>query len=140
MYVGQVDRIHKTTILPCFFPPFRPKMFWGYVDQKLKKGLNRYLGSWKFKSKYLDISNCVFTMNTSTKRKIAFQSFIEQDFIYMGEKYHLSQAIHVFRINILYFGLIKCKYYFLLKYALSHQYKKNNIWWTNKWNLAIFLL
>ena len=40
-------------------------------------------GFMKNQSKYLDISNCVFTMNCSTDKKFVFWSFIGQDFIYM---------------------------------------------------------
>ena len=46
----------------------------------------------KIVSKYLDISNCVFTMNSSSEKKIVFWSFIGQDFICRGEKFHLSQS------------------------------------------------
>ena len=43
-------------------------------------------------SKYLDISNCVFTMNCSTEKKIVFWSFLGRDFICMWEKFQSSQS------------------------------------------------
>ena len=46
----------------------------------------------KIESKYLDISNCVFTMNCSTDKKIVFWSFLGRDFIYMWEKFQHCQS------------------------------------------------
>ena len=48
IFVGRVDRIHKTTNLTMFFLlfPFRPQMFWGRVEQIFKNGPRKYLGSW----------------------------------------------------------------------------------------------
>ena len=46
----------------------------------------------KIESKYLDISNCVFTMNCSTDKKIVFWSFLGRDFICMWEKFQRCQS------------------------------------------------
>ena len=46
----------------------------------------------EIESKYLDISNSVFTMNSSTDKKIVFWSFLGRDFIYMWEKFQHCQS------------------------------------------------
>ena len=38
IFVGRVDRTHKTTNLTMLFFPFRIQMFWGRVKQIFKKG------------------------------------------------------------------------------------------------------
>ena len=64
-------------------------------------------------SKYLDFSNCVFTMNCSTEKKIFFWYFMGRDSSTCEKSFiFLSQAIQVFCKNILYFGQLLCKYYF----------------------------
>ena len=62
IFVGRVDRIHKTTHLTILFFYF----FWGRVEQIFQNNPRRYLSSW-----WLDISNCVFTIISSTN-KIVF--------------------------------------------------------------------
>ena len=52
-------------------------------------------------------------MNSSTEKKSFSVFFMGQDFIYMSEKFHLSQSCYSgFCINIQNFGQLTCKYYF----------------------------
>ena len=82
--------IHKTYQLLMYFTGlwrtiwhrFISKIFWGRVEHIQKQHMQIF-GFMKNQSKYLYISNCVFTMNCSTDKKFVFWSFIGQDFIYM---------------------------------------------------------
>ena len=94
IFVGRVDRIHKTTNLTMFFFTFslQTSDVLGTSWTDIQKRPTQIFGLMIIWSKYLDFSNCVFTMNCSTEKKIAFWSFIGQGFIYMWEKFHLSQS------------------------------------------------
>ena len=82
--------IHKTYQLLMYFTGlwrtiwhrFISKIFWGRVEHIQKQHMQIF-GFMKNQSKYLVISNCVFTMNCSTDKKIVFWSFLGRDFICM---------------------------------------------------------
>ena len=85
IFVGRVERIYKTphiTMLSfCFFPSDL-QSFGDELNRSSKMALQIF-ELMKIESKYLDISNCVFTMNCSTEKKIVSWSFLGRDFICM---------------------------------------------------------
>merc|ERR1711928_275081 len=86
IFVGQVERIYKTshiTMLSFYFFPSDLQSFGDELNRSSKMALQIF-ELMKFESKYLDISNCIFTMNCSTEKKIVFWYFVEQ--------FHLSQS------------------------------------------------
>ena len=85
IFVGRVERIYKTshiTMLSFYFFPSDLQSFGDELNRSSKMALQIF-ELMKIESKYLDISNCVFTMNCSTDKKIVFWSFLGRDFIYM---------------------------------------------------------
>ena len=77
IFVGRVDRTHKTshiTMLSFLLFPFRPPKFGDELNSSSKTAPANI---WAHKnwSKYLNISNCVFTMNCPTDKKIVFGLF-----------------------------------------------------------------
>ena len=85
IFVGQVERtIQNFTYNHAFFLLFPSDLqsFGDELNRSSKMALQIF-ELMKIESKYLDISNCVFTMNCSTGKKIVFWSFLGQDFIYM---------------------------------------------------------
>ena len=94
IFVGRVERIYKTshiTMLSFYFFPSDLQSFGDELNRSSKMALQIF-ELMKIESKYLDISNCVFTMNCSTDKKIIFWSFLGRDFIYMWEKFQHCQS------------------------------------------------
>ena len=85
IFVGRVDRIHKTTNLTMFFFTFslQTSDVLGTSWTDIQKRPTQIFGLIIIWSKYLDFSNCVFTMNSSTKKTIVFWSFIGQAGIHL---------------------------------------------------------
>ena len=77
----------------------------------IQKRHNHIFGFMKILSKYLDILNCVFTMNSSTEKKIVFWSFIGQDFIRRLFKFFWTTNMHIlfFWLNICIFTPVQTK-------------------------------
>ena len=85
IFVGRVERIYKTshiTMLSFYFFPSDLQSFGDELNRSSKMALQIF-ELMKIESKYLDISNCVFTMNCSTEKKIVFWSFLGRDLICM---------------------------------------------------------
>ena len=77
IFVGRVERIYKTshiTMLSFYFFPSDLQSFGDELNRSSKMALQIF-ELMKIESKYLDISNCVFTMNCSTDKKIVFGLF-----------------------------------------------------------------
>ena len=94
IFVGPVERIYKTshiTMLSVYFFPSNLQSFGDELNRSSKMALQIF-ELMKIESKYLDISNCVFTMNCSTDKKIVFWSFLWRDFICMWEKFQRCQS------------------------------------------------
>ena len=94
IFVGRVERIYKTshiTMLSFYLFPSNLQSFGDELNRSSKMALQIF-ELMKIESKYLDISNCVFTMNCSTDKKIVFWSFLGRDFIYMWEKFQHCQS------------------------------------------------
>ena len=71
IFVGRVERIYKTshiTMLSFYFFPSDLQSFGDELNRSSKMALQIF-ELMKIESKYLDISNCVFTMNCSTDKK-----------------------------------------------------------------------
>jgi len=94
IFVGRVERIYKTshiTMLSFYFFPSDLQSFGDELNRSSKMALQIF-ELMKIESKYLDISNCVFTMNCSTEKKIVFWSFLGRDLICMWEKFQRCQS------------------------------------------------
>ena len=88
IFVGRVERIYKTshiTMLSFYFFPSDLQSFGDELNRSSKMALQIF-ELMKIESKYLDISNCIFTMNCSTDKKIIFWSFSGRDFICRRKK------------------------------------------------------
>ena len=64
---------------------------WGRVEHSFKTASN-ILHDKKNYEKYLYISNSVFTMNSSSDKKIVFCYFLGEGSIYMWQKFQLCQS------------------------------------------------
>ena len=89
-----------------FSPPFRPKMFWGYIDQKLKNGLYRYLSSWKFKAN-IWIFQIAFSQWIAPLTKNRFQVF-----------FRAGLHLHVRKIST--FSVKQFKFFDKISYILDN--------------------
>jgi len=71
IFVGQVDRIHKTSHITMLSFNFFSSDLQSFRDQlnRSSKTPQQIFELMKIQSKYLDISNCVLTMNCSTDKK-----------------------------------------------------------------------
>ena len=94
IFVGRVDRIHKTSHITMLSFYFFPSDLQSFGDELNSSSKTAPANIWAHKnwSKYLDISNCVFTMNCSTDKKIVFWSFLGLDFICIREKFQRCQS------------------------------------------------
>ena len=94
IFEGRVDMIHKTSRITMLSYYFFPSDLQSFGDELNSSSKMAPANIWAHKnwSKYLDISNCVFTMNCSTEKKIVFWSFLGRDFICMWEKFQSSQS------------------------------------------------
>ena len=70
IFVGQVENniMYFTGLWRTIWHRFISKIFWGRVEHIQKQHMQIF-GFRKNQSKYLDISNCVFTKNCSTDKK-----------------------------------------------------------------------
>ena len=94
MFVRRVDRIHKTINLSMlyFYLSLQTSEVLGTSWTDLPKQPTQIFELMKIESVYFDFSNCVFTMNYSTAKKIVFWSFLGRDFICMWEKFQHCQS------------------------------------------------
>ena len=71
IFVGRVDRIHKTPHIIMLSFYFFPSYLQSFRDElnRSSKMPQQIFELIKIQSKYLDISNCVFSMNCSTDKK-----------------------------------------------------------------------
>ena len=94
IFVGRVDRIHKTShtrMLSFYFFASDLQCFGDELNVSSKTA-PQIFELIKIEANIWILQNCVFTMNCSTDKKIVFWSFLGRGFIYMWEKFQRCQS------------------------------------------------
>ena len=86
----------------------------------------KYVRQRKNNGKYLQISNCIFTMNSWTDKKIILRCFITTGLFCLHEKFQVYQSSYsrFLRKNAIFYPICGGKYFSYKIFTVLHQSKK----------------